>query len=344
MKFTVTQELAVLLKTIRTQNNISAKDLASHIKKSCSYISKLENGDVKNIQKSDLTQILLFISKSNDFYKDVLPNAVRILASYMVPDRLPEQIWLIQYDIIERQITIPAEMAEDLGSRLGSLHLSSSELADILNRNIDAELSPSFPSNEIVALEHNGRTRLSIRLNTSSDAILNIMQKKNLTTNYMFINALVFIILKLQKYGEADVKMPPEQAAGALRDTAAYMEQYQVQSLTGFSQMLSSNDFIDRQISLVNSFDSIRSELFNDIIECFQEALKYDTLSTTQTLEAFSKNLSWDPAFLMKIIGFPFYKLEGLSYKQKKKLIDDIMALLEKYDNISDYEKRLEIY
>ena len=51
MKFYITSELALLIKTLRTQNKIPSKELADRIGKSNSYISKLESGDVKNIRE-----------------------------------------------------------------------------------------------------------------------------------------------------------------------------------------------------------------------------------------------------------------------------------------------------
>ncbi len=344
MKFTVTHELPVLIKTIRTQNGISAKDLALHVKKSPSYISKLENGDIKNIQENDLTEILLFINNNKDFYEDVLPNVMRVLDTFLEPDRLPEQAWLIQYDVVERRATVSEEMAADLKKRMESLGLTPRQLADIVNRNLDTELSPAFPANEILALEHGGRTRLSIRLEMSEKDIRDILYGKDLNTTYMTVNALSFLLLKLEKFGIEAPKMPPEQAIEVLRDTAAYLEKYQVHSLTGFSHMLSSNSFIDRQRALVSSFGSIGAELITDILDFFQEALKYDTLNATQALDGFSRNCAWDPSFMMKLIGLPFYKMESLGYLQKKKLIDEILSLLDRYDHISDFEKKIEIY
>ena len=84
--------------------------------------------------------------------------------------------------------------------------------------------------------------------------------------------------------------------------------------------------------------------MLNSITEFFQEALKYDALGTTQAMDAFSKSLGWDTAFILKLIKLPFYKMEGLSFHQKKNLIREITNLLEKYDQMSEFEKKLEIY
>lgn len=344
MKFTITPELTTLIKTIRAQNHISAKELASYIEKSPSYVSKLESGDVKNIQKKDLTKILSFLTGGEDFYEEVLPQAVRILMSYLPSERLPEQVWLLQYDTADRPVLVSEEMSLDLNNRLTELGMSTEELSAFINENFDSELSSAFPANEIIPFEQRGSTRILARLEMNAKDISRILSGENRHTTYLVIYGISHILLRLEKFGNASYKLPPENAVEILRDTSAYLEKFQVHSLIGFSRMLSSKDFISRQVNMLNTFDSVSAELMNHITEFFKEALKYDMLGTTQALDVFLKSLNWDPAFILKLIQFPFYKMEGLGYHQKKNLIREIMELLEKYDQMSEFEKKLEIY
>lgn len=344
MKFTVTGELAVLIRTIRTQKGISAKELATFIEKSPSYVSKLESGDVKNIQKRDLTRILSFLTGGEDFYEDVLPAAVRVLMSFMPGERMPEQVWLLQYDTADRPVLVSEEMASDLKERLGELGIEAERLAAIMNENYDSELSSAFPANEIIPFEQQGSTRILVRMEIAPKDISRILSGVDRHTTYLVIYCISHMLIRLEKFGSVFCKLPPENAVEILRDTSAYLEKYQVHSLIGFGRILSSKDYVSRQVHMVNTFDSVSSELMNSITDFFQEALKFDMLGTTQAMDIFSKSLSWDPAFVLKLIQLPFYKMEGLSYHQKKKLIHEIAELLEKYDQMSDFEKKLEIY
>ncbi len=344
MKFTVTGELAVLIRTIRTQKGISAKELAVFIEKSPSYVSKLESGDVKNIQKKDLTRIFTFLTGGENFYEDVLPAVVRVLMSFMPGERLPEQVWLLQYDTADRPVLVSEEMAENLKERLEELGLEAEGLAAVMNENFDSELSSAFPANEIIPFDQQGSTRILVRLEMNPKDISRILSGVDRNTTYLVIYGISHMLIRLEKFGSVSYKLPPENAVEILRDTSAYLEKYQVHSLIGFSRMLSSRDFISRQVNMANTFDSVSSDLMNSIMEFFQEALKFDTLGVTQTMDAFVKSLSWDPAFILKLIKLPFYKMEGLSYYQKKNLIYEITELLEKYDQMSDFEKKLEIY
>lgn len=344
MKFTVTPELTTLIKTIRTQNNISAKELAAYIEKSPSYVSKLESGDVKNIQKKDLTRILSFLTGGEDFYEDILPAAVKILMSFLPSGRLPEQVWLIQYDTADRPVLVSGEMSADLNKRLTELGMDTEELAAFINENFDSELTSVFPANEIIPFEQRGTTRILARLEIEEEELSRILSGRNRQTSYLTVYGISHILFRLEKFGSVSYKLPPEQAVELLRDTSVYLERFQVHSLIGFSRMLSSKDFINRQMDMLHTFDTVSSELMNSITEYFQEALKYDALGTTQAMDTFSKSLGWDTAFILKLIKLPFYKMEGLSFHQKKNLMREITNLLDKYDQMSEFEKKLEIY
>ena len=342
MKFDVTPELVTLLKTIRTQNNISSKELAEYIGKSPSYVSKLENGDFTSIKKDDLTDILSYITDGEDFYRDKMPNMLRVLKSFLNPDNLCKQIWLIQYDTIERSITIPREMADDISVRMNKLNLKPGRLAEIINTNIDSEMSSLFPANEIIAMEYKEGSLLLVRMEVKKEQIIDIITKNNLNTNYSTIHAIAFNLLKLQKYGEN--RMPPDQAKEVLRETGQYLEQYDLHSLISFNKFLSSGEFLSQQESLVYSFDSVNSEVISEIVEIFKEASEHDKLMATQALYSFKNSLKWDPGFMLKLISLNYDRLNGLSYAKKKKLMDDIAALLERCEQMSDFEKKLESY
>lgn len=344
MKFKVTPELATLIKTMRMQSELSSKDLAAHIGKSPSYISKLEGGTVKSVQKDELTSILQYISGDADFFEETLPNVVRVLFSFMSMDRLPAQVWLIHYDIHDKKVEVPAAMAKDLRERIEGTHMSLAEIAGCINANMDSELSPSFPANEILSIDCNGENRLLIREEIAESEMQNILDEPGYTTDYNTLYGLVYILFRLSIYGNAPKKMPPELAAEVLRAVDLYMEQFQLRSLIDYSHFLSSEGFIQRQTPLVSSLGTANSDYMSRIIDFFQEATQKDALSTAKVLANFNEMMTWDPAFTIKLLELPFADLADLSYQNKKKLLDEITELLNKYDRMSDLEKKWEQY
>ena len=344
MKYSVTPELAILLKTIRTQNGISSKDLAAQVGKSPSYISKLEAGSVKTIQKDLLTKIITLISDGDDFFEECLPVAIKTLESFIEPRRMLHQTWLYQYDIVDRPIAVPEAMLDDMNARMAEQGISVQKLVDWSNANVDSEMSSNFPANTVLAMPYDEDVRLLVRVQIAPETAEELLSKKRMTTNYLTIYNLVFILMRFLNFGEVRRKLPPDQAIVVLKDAATYMGQYHVHSLTGFSHMLSSEDFTDRQKPLAWSYETEDNSTLSEAFGFFREAMDHDALNTKKALDTFLDTLGWDPAFTLKLLSIQFSELEGLSFQNKKNLLEEIEALVERYNQMSDFEKRLETY
>lgn len=65
-RFEVTPELANMIKSARVQNEITAKAVAEHIKRSQSYMSRLESASIRTIEEELLTSIFRYIYEKND--------------------------------------------------------------------------------------------------------------------------------------------------------------------------------------------------------------------------------------------------------------------------------------
>lgn len=344
MKFCVTPELATLFRTIRSQNSVSAKELASHLGKSPSFISKLESGMIKYIQKEVLTDLLLFISRSGDFYGEVLPGLFRALQSFMEDSRMPDQLWLLQYDVVERPVRIPAAMAEDLAARLAALHVTATEAVGFINENVDSEMANAFPVNETVTVDSQAGPRLLFRSELSPREAEHILSVPDYETQLMQLINLVYIMFRFSLYGKERRKMPPEQAIQVLKNTDQYLERYQVNSLVRFVGLIASEGYTRRQVPLLSAVPASAQRLTADVTAFFEEAASVNALNTAKVLQNFTDMLAWDPAFTLKLLGLPFADLEGLSYQNKRKLLDEIAELVNRYDGLSDFEKKWEDY
>jgi transcriptional regulator with XRE-family HTH domain len=342
MKFNVTPELASLLKTLRAQSGMPAKKLAEAIDKSPSYLSKLESGAIQNIREEDLTEIFSYIAEGEDFYRDKLPNIVRILRALCEPERLAAQTWLIQYDVAERPIVIPAAMADDISQRMRKMNLKPRRLAELINANVDSRASELVPANQVLMTQYEEGAVFRIRLHIEREEIVNIVTKNDLNTTYGQLNGLLFNLLKLEKYD--NIHMEPEEAREVLHETTAYLESYDVHPLISYEEYFFAGGFLNRQQSLIASFDSINSRALQNVVDVFRQAGRHDELMTTKALETLYKNLEWDPSFTLKLISQEFYGLQDLSFAKKKELLEKITALLEEYEQLSGFDKKLEIY
>lgn len=340
MKFAVTPELATLVKTMRAQNALATKETAEHLHKSPSYLSKLEGGEIKTIQQETLTDLLLFTTRSSDFFGEALPAAWRALQSFMEPGRLLYQVWLIQYDTVERKVAIPPGMAEDLMRQLEGMGAGVDRLVALANRNIDSEMTGSLPANQIICLDYEGRPRLMARADIDPAVVKDAMEGRGRTLSYLTVNNVVYTLFRMLRCPDAQTKLPPKDAVDVLRCTASYMDRWGLHSLTSFSHLVSSDEFISQQVPLVHGGEGVLERVH----ERMGEIARHDAVNATSQLNTFLNTVEWDPSFALKLVGIPFSDLGPLSFNAKKHLLDDIQALLDKYDSLPDVEKRIENY
>lgn len=340
VKYAVTPELATLLKTLRMQSGISAKDVARHEGKSPSYISKLEGGSVKSVDKDILTSMLEYSTGGMSFYDDVLPSAYRTLRAFIEPYRLPAQVWLFDYDAADRMVRIPPDMVEDVRRHMGELGVSAAELARFVNANIDSELGEGFPANRFVALDYEGAPRLLFRAEVSVDALERFLACEMAEASYMLVNNLLFSLIRIELFPQVETKLPPDDAVTVLRNTADYMDRWGFHSLVGYSHLMSSPDFVRYQGKLAVEKNNVPER----IAAILSQVVDANPLTAINQLNVFCDTLEWDPSFAVKLLGIPFSDLNGMSFSNKARLLRDIQALVDSYDALPDMRKRLEDY
>ena len=340
MKFDVTPELASLLKTMRVHNGVSAKDVAEHMGKSPSYLSKLEGGAVRSIEKALLKDMLVFIAGGADFYEVVLPEVAGLLLGTIDGGRLVEQVWFLQFDVIERPVAVPAGMSSEIAHNFDSMHISPKQVAEFINSNIDSEMTSAFPANEVIAMDYSGNRRLLIRADFPESAIEQVIRGEAPMTSYIILHTIVHAMFRMQRFPGVQTKLPPADAIALLNSAAEYMGRWEIHSLVGFSHYLASEEFIGSQLPLATE----QSGIVERVCAQLSEIVDHDSLNAIGELNAFSKTLDWDPAFALKVIGLPFSKLNGMSFANKRKLVDELAALVDRYDAMDDFERKIESY
>ncbi len=340
MKFVITHELALLIKTLRVQNGINAKDLAAHLEKSPSYVSKLESGQLRRVEKETLTETLCFCTGTSDFYGEALPIVVRTLQGMLNTENIVEQVWLMHYDAVERVVDMPSGMVADISHNLEEMGVSVGEMVQFLNANIDSEAPASFPANQMIALDYNGSKRVTARIEISEETVHNLLKGKVSETYYFILHTIIHAMFRLKYYSGVKNKLPPDEAIKVLQHTALYMGRWNVHSLMGYSHFLSSDEFVAHQLPLAVGDAGV----VDSIADILREISTHDTLQTVGQLSAFRDTLTWDPAFALKLMSIPFAELEDLSFANKRELINDIQALVDRYSSMSELKRRLENY
>lgn len=334
----------MLLKTVRGQNGISSKSLAEHIGKSPSYISKLEAGSVRKIQKEDLTQILEYISEGSDFYEEKLPGLVRTLYSFMDPQELMQQSWLLQYDIVDRPIYVSRELAQDVADRIRESGMSPEELSRLINLNLDSSAPRHIPVNEIRSVELDDDHFFFIQAHVEEDVVRELAAGKAVRTTYNTIYSVVFYLNRLKDYGTSQRKMPPDMAKKILAETTGFLEFHNIHSLTGYGHALTTSEFQNSQLHILGSGNIKDSDAVGRIVNSLQKAAELEPETASQAVSHMAESLEWDPAFMLKLMGFSFNRLDGMSYTYKKELLEKIMELLNEYAAMPEDQKKMESY
>lgn len=342
VKFIVTDELSFLIKTFRQKSKTTAKTLSIMLEKSQSYISKLENKEIKSIQEPELTSIFRQLIPGDDFWLDKLPAVLQAYNELFGKQNLEQQIWLLHYDAILRPLPVPPQMIDDLNARLERLGITRSQLASLIEENRDSGMSSAFPSNQFVEYNLKGTMLLLLRFQISEADLSALLDKNLATSHYYILNGLAFMGLRLDKFG--DKKLAADQAAELMRATAIYLDSYGVYSLADYNRTIEMRNVIGKEQALLTVFDATNSEVINEIVDLFQAASECDLLNTIKDLSAFRDNLQWDCGFMFKLICQPYDNLGRISFSLKKQLLEEMEALLRKYDKIPDVQKTFESY
>lgn len=343
MKFNITPELSLLIRTLRIQNDIPSKLLAERIGRSPSYLTKVEKGDVKMIRDDVLKDILSNTCEGDEFYPDKFQHVIRVLSQIAAPERIFEQKWLLQMDTFDRPLAMPAEMAADVNSRLKSLGYSTEAFARIMNANKDLYGARDLPVNEIVLVESGDASLFRVRFHIEEDRLNELLEGRALMTNYETCYNVAFTLIKLEKYGDAG-HLEPQDAKEVLSAANAYLASHNIYSMTRYGQILASNEFQSRQLLLLDTFETASSDSVNGIVEMFNEVAEIDKFMAAESIDRMKDNMEWDPAFMLNLIGIRFNDLGQLSYSNRKALLDELKEVYDKYLKMPEAEKKLERY
>lgn len=345
MKFNITPELSLLIRTLRMQNDIPSKVLAERIGRSPSYLTKVEKGDVRMIRDDVLKDILGNCCEGESFYPDKFQNMLKVLSQIASPEGVFSQKWLLQMDMFDRPVEMPAEMAEDIRTRIDRLGFSTGQVAEIMNANKDLYGAKDLPVNEIVLVESNSEngSLFRVRFFISQEDFDDLISGRTATTNYETCYNIAFTVNKLERFGDAG-HLEPDDAREVLAAANTYLASHNLFSMTRYGQILASSEFQTRQMLLLNTFETANTDSVSGIVDMFNEIAGMDKVMAAESVDQMKDNMEWDPSFMLSLIGIRFSELGQLSYSKKKELLDEIRAVYRRYYDMPDSEKKLEKY
>lgn len=345
-KVYVTQELAETIKSIRLQNKILSKDLAASIDKSPAYITKLERGDIQTIDVDELNKIFNYIVGKDSSFDETVQKIYSVLKYNYTDEEIEKQIWFSNYDTTKRKIPIPTALIDEINARLEIAEISRVYLRKRINANESLSQTEienvDIPFNQWYSPENKPKGAQSIKINITEDILNGILDKTIDVTKYIFLLAISYYLIKIEKF--KDVVDIDDDENSIMADAIELLSKHKFYSLTAKSNALDAAASHEEQLELLNSFDKKNYELVNSILRKIQLISDDDIKTTNKYLECFYKNLDWDLGFTFKIISLEFYRLENKGYSVKKELVDKIEKLVNEYIEISNNKTLIEKY
>lgn len=340
-KYTVTPEMLFVLKTLRLRSGLSSKDLAARIDRSPSYLSKLEKGSIRKLSYEEFRLILENILPSEPDPASRLSAVVKTFLSFYTRESLCSQIWLLDADIVKRDIPVPASLVSLMNEKLELIGAGPLWLEDNVNANRDSFLNPGVTPNEVLILDVDGRKLPFMRIWLEAGTVPGILRGDITVSRYYIIQSMLFAILKRELYGEKSLAM--EEGERLLRECERLLTENGVVSCTDYLRLIADSDMGNEEF-LEDIFSEMSVSGVKKIVSYLEAASAHDMVGASQTFDSLEKNLSWDLGFMMKLMGIKYYELRDASYSLKKQFFAELERLLERYCSVGGIDRTIEKY
>lgn len=351
-RYDVTPELASIIKSTRVSNNVTAKSVAEHLGKSQAFISKLEKGDLKSIDRDQLIDIFEFILGSKEAFQEFLNETLLPVFSSLTlrhsKKEIDSQIWYTNFDTVLRLIPISESLTKNINQELIDNSIEIDVLLDRINGNemIDKNIYDveSLPSNIWLCDSENGEIKNTyIKLSISKTTLENILQNKVKSINYITMFAIVFYMLLIEEHGD-NSKLQNEIYRSNWDKTTDYLNSFQFYSLDQKRYLESQAKTESEHEALMSDFDKKNQKTINEILQIFKALSDFDLLKTTNCLNRFKDNLNWDGGFILRLISLDFDSLIETTIDQRKRLVSEIIEVIERYKTESNDNNSIEFY
>ena len=347
-KVLITEELTHLLKSLRVENNITAKSLAAHINKSISYVTKLEKGEIQSIHGDALFIILKFLLGNEDNPDDIIESVFRSLKYKYTTKEIESQLWFHNFDTVIRTIPVPETFCIDTLDMLSVNNISIDYLVDEINENIfipDKSFCDlkTYPINMWFECKINGVSDSYILMNLEKPYVHSILNRKTSETNYVTLYAIILYTLKIVNY--PDSKQVDKSTTQELQELAqAYLQRYKILTLTEKQRRIEGAlTKAEREMQL-SSFDVENLDELGKLVENLSMYSEFNIKSANKNISSLNKNMDWDAPFIMKVAAIAFRELEPCSVSIKLSIIEEIEQIIKKYKDISPEKRIVEEY
>lgn len=345
-KLNMTSEIGEKLKDFRNQYKVKAKDLAEHLGKSGAYISKLEKGEIRTIEKQEFVKITNFITKTENGYETFCETVAALVDSEFIE----RSALLLNFDWVDRKIPIPDELLKYINDKIEKNNIDIVKLIEYINSNedldenffveqnldkADLEFNTFMPYYEA---DSNTVSRNFILVHLEYEEISKILCGKIKKTSYLCIYSILYHIFKTIER-KTCVFLDDGIKNNIKKKTENKLISYKFYTLSNKRSLLNkAKEAIEPQ-DVLSSFDCKNRDLMSSIVGTLSALSDYDVDYMNKKMEMISRNLrSKDPSFAVAYMALDIEKLAIKPIKIKREFLNGVSELVEKCLNMEDDE------
>lgn len=351
-KIRLSESIGLQLKEFRTQHQIKAKDIADFIDKSPAYISKLEKGQIKQINKKELVKITNFITSSNEGYYLFCEK----IASTAEPKEFERDTLLLNFDLIDRKLPVSNEVIIEIRERMESLNISLEDLVIYINQNED--LGPDFLFEHKIdasSIEKNiwipyqeadftETSRNFILLEYNTERVKKFINGEIHKCEYMFPFAMLHHLLKIS-YKRKGKTLDENLIKNCQEETEQILLKHKFYSLSVQSRFGAQSNTEEEYRKLLSTFDVDNMEYISQVLSGIHFLSSYDIEYTNKKLKIIVENFKeCDPSFSLAFMATPLLGIKKLQTSFKKEFLNEVEKLVEKYTELANTNENFEKY
>lgn len=318
----LTPELGMALKNFRIEKKVTAKNITEKFKKSSSYITKLEKGDIKKIEGDFLVELCNYISGSEDGLSEFLNRSSHNYKEYSNETKFI----IMNIDDLLLEHTIPENLISEIKKYISSHKLTISQLVETVNSNkdiLDRDDYETLPLN-IWYDKNFDIDNAAIKLSIPPIYIENLLKQELQTIHRVIAEAILYSLYKLGK-----------------EDTPHYLahdklELYHILPARSVIRVTPDN--------VENIFGGLEPDTANALKEVTSGLKLITTLTKAygaKRIKQISNNLEEDLGFCFAYMSIDIVELEKKDKEKKQQFLDELKSLVEKY---SQEDTGIDIY
>lgn len=345
-KVTLSPEMADTIRELRNKNKIASKDIAATLKKSTSYVSKVENGLIKSIDEDILDKILEIILPNLNSPQERTEYLLQHQIQKTGSDATENILWFYNIDTVYRQIPISKELINEINDIMCSSGITTEQLVARINSNEEiSEASASddtLPYNEWIESTEPD-TNMIIRMKLTQAEVDRILHGETTVCNYITIQAIVNYLFKFKMFPNSKM-LTLDERREVVNAWQALLDKHKFFTMSRKEKLLSQVRSQNEEDLILNEFDLKNKETINLMLKYLKVMSDMDIVTTNTSLERFLSDAQWDPMFMLKLMGLHFSIVGDLSYTNKREMLREIKGIISKYSNLPPEKKAMDVY